>query len=816
MAEADVVFRVKAEGAQEAAALLGKAGNQIEKVGTKSKKAGEKAKTGAKGVDALAKSSKKARASIGLLGKALLTVGAAFAIRGIARFTKGAFDAAVVQEDAVKRLEAALASQGPAALAASQGLQDYASSLQKTTRFGDEAILQMQTLALRMGVAADELKEFTPLALDLATSVFDGNLTTATRQLSQAFGGNVETLGRYMPKLREMKKEGASTAEMLQAMRDQVGGAAQADIGTMGGAVEQLGNTWGDLKEELILGVTESGNMAEAVQGLQGFVESLIPVIKRASETLAPFVTTLAEAAEFGVLSQIFGGVGETGENELAATAAGKMLQKKREIANVERELASLRSASISGRNVTDADSGLTIAVAGEAEQARLIHEQLVTREALRSELAGITAEMDAQKGVAAETLRLEKERADAAAKAARELAEEKRIADELVAASAKAAKAAADKAKREAEALAKVKQGITDRATLNVVMAGRVGEVSESLSVQGEVLASLKESNEGLHRQLLKLWSDGKVGAEEYDAIHAQLITSTETLTEKIKALTQAETESRTARLDAIREQAGFGELGADVDTRGTAAVDITGGVTGGEEDRAAREERATAIMEINTLLAESTIGYAEALERAAAAQLDLTEKETKGLGVSAKQGVMTKQMSKLQGMFGGALKQTAQQFVAMAIAGDINMKKLLNSFLTGIAQEAGVSALMELAKGIAAAAVGNPAAAGHFKAAAVFGAVAAVAGAGAAATAGGGESGGGSTASGSSSAVSSDNQAAQAEEVEEERGRTINVTFTADTNGATSPEEYARMVESLVNEAEGQSAGRSGSVRG
>jgi len=62
----------------------------------------------------------------------------------------------------------------------------------------------------------------------------------------------------------------------------------------------------------------------------------------------------------------------------------------------------------------------------------------------------------------------------------------------------------------------------------------------------------------------------------------------------------------------------------------------------------------------------------------------------------------------------------------------------------------------------------------------------------------------------------VSSDSQAAQAEEVSEEGGRTINVTFTGDTNGATSPEEYARMVESLVNEAEGQSAGRSGSVRG
>lgn len=92
---------------------------------------------------------------------------------------------------------------------------------------------------------------------------------------------------------------------------------------------------------------------------------------------------------------------------------------------------------------------------------------------------------------------------------------------------------------------------------------------------------------------------------------------------------------------------------------------------------------------------------------------------------------------MQGLGNLLGETFKQVAQglgnlvqQWVLTGEVGPKAMRKLTASILAGLAAQAAVEALMELARGFKELALGNPASAAlHFKAAAIFGAVAGVA---------------------------------------------------------------------------------------
>ena len=109
-------------------------------------------------------------------------VAAGFGIAAV----KAVTDAFIRQEDAIAQLDARLKSTGNAAGFTSKQLQGMAASLQGVTRFGDEAIIEMQSLLLTFTeIGGDTFTDATEAILNVSTAMGQ-DLQTAAIQVGKA------------------------------------------------------------------------------------------------------------------------------------------------------------------------------------------------------------------------------------------------------------------------------------------------------------------------------------------------------------------------------------------------------------------------------------------------------------------------------------------------------------------------------------------------------------------------------------------------------------------------------------------------------
>ena len=216
-------------------------------------------------------------AGIKRMGAALL---AAFSIQKIMQWGAAAIKAYNEQAIAVAKLESVLKSTGNAAGLTSKELQRYATELQKTTMFGDEATLEaMARLATFKSISKDIFKATIASAQDLAT-VMGGDLNGAILQLGKALEApeigltmlrrsgvsfSTEQIEQIKKLVAEGKKHEAQLV-MLAEVQSQFGGAAKAAGETASGAWKQVSNAIGDLMEVLGSGVESSKGFANSIK----------------------------------------------------------------------------------------------------------------------------------------------------------------------------------------------------------------------------------------------------------------------------------------------------------------------------------------------------------------------------------------------------------------------------------------------------------------------------------------------------------------------------------------------------------------------
>lgn len=196
------------------------------------------------------------------------------AIRGFVDFSSEAIEASEIQQDAVNRLNQALAQSGQFTEEASQSLQEYASALQAQTKFGDEAILNAQALLQSLGQLDQEgLKAATKTSLDLAAAL-GVSLETAVTLVGKAAAGEIGTFSRYGVIIQKGATNAETLTNALTALNKQFGGAAAAQVQTFSGAVAQANNVLGDLKEEVGAVVTENTIINDVIkESTKAFVE---------------------------------------------------------------------------------------------------------------------------------------------------------------------------------------------------------------------------------------------------------------------------------------------------------------------------------------------------------------------------------------------------------------------------------------------------------------------------------------------------------------------------------------------------------------
>lgn len=168
------------------------------------------------------------------------------------------------QELVERRLAFAVKSAGLEVASTTQHLQKYASALQKQSVFGDEAIISIQTMMIQLGeLSGVELDRATRLTLDFA-SALGIDIKAAGILMAKAATGSTEALSRYGIVLDTNIPKSEKFAVLLDVMQKKFGGTAEAETGTLSGAISQATNAFGDLGEEL--GRMNSGVLKTAIK----------------------------------------------------------------------------------------------------------------------------------------------------------------------------------------------------------------------------------------------------------------------------------------------------------------------------------------------------------------------------------------------------------------------------------------------------------------------------------------------------------------------------------------------------------------------
>lgn len=155
--------------------------------------------------------------------------------------------AASAQEDAVNRLNLALAGAGEYTGEASKDIQEFAEKLSNSTTVSKTAILQNAALLESFGrLSGEGLKDATKASVELA-SVLNIDLETATRLVGKAAEGNITSFKRYGLEVTAGATNSETFANALEAIAAR-GEVAEGKVNTFSGALKQNKNALEELQ----------------------------------------------------------------------------------------------------------------------------------------------------------------------------------------------------------------------------------------------------------------------------------------------------------------------------------------------------------------------------------------------------------------------------------------------------------------------------------------------------------------------------------------------------------------------------------------
>ena len=299
------------------------------------------------------------------------------------------------QEMAVQKVASAIRSQGGSVSEVLPIMQSLASEIQSITTYGDEQVLEMQSLAAAMGVASDQMAETIQNAIGLS-SALGMDVMTATKAASAAIQGKTTALQEYIPSLAKCSTEAEKLATV---QRLAAGGFEQARdrVDTLDGKLKQAANAWGDLQE--VVGEA----FAPAVKNVAGLLGGLCEVLAylpTLTKALTISLTSLAVGFAFtkvgGLLKVADSFVGLAGGVRTTTAAMHGLNAACR--ANPLGLVASAASLAIMAiSSLAEYASKLSVAEDKEAEKRQAAYEARRRELAELRKAAGIVADYEAE-----------------------------------------------------------------------------------------------------------------------------------------------------------------------------------------------------------------------------------------------------------------------------------------------------------------------------------------------------------------------------------------------------------------------------------
>lgn len=212
------------------------------------------------------------------------TVGRAFeAIKG---FAEEAVKEAVLAEEAQTNLNNALRLSGDYSLEAAKGFDEFAKSLQRTTKFSDEQVLNSVALAKQFGLTNAEAKRAVSVAVDLAAALGE-DLSSATFKVGQTFNGFVNRdLAKIAPELRNLSKGALVAGDALNSIERRVRGSAEALAGNFSGAIAQAKNAFSDLQETIGGFVTQNPQIIAIIKEVRNSFDELNAALAKNGDSI--------------------------------------------------------------------------------------------------------------------------------------------------------------------------------------------------------------------------------------------------------------------------------------------------------------------------------------------------------------------------------------------------------------------------------------------------------------------------------------------------------------------------------------------------
>lgn len=225
----------------------------------------------------------------GLVSSVFSLKGALVGLAGFAgfRILRGLANMWAEQESAIIRLNAVLRSTGRFSEEASDGIQKMASEMQRLTIHGDEALI-LATATL--GQFADELTgpqlaEAQKVLIGLADTL-GLDLQSAALTLGKSLSGEINLLGRYGISIDTTRDQQGRFNEVLQKTASFFQVSKEA-TNSVKGASAQLGNAYGDVREQLGRVVVES---LTAQEGMSSLTDTLLDATDNIDKNIGTWI----------------------------------------------------------------------------------------------------------------------------------------------------------------------------------------------------------------------------------------------------------------------------------------------------------------------------------------------------------------------------------------------------------------------------------------------------------------------------------------------------------------------------------------------
>ncbi len=246
--------------------------NRLDKVGNSYKKVTKAQKKYNKGGITAVKHNRLLSHSLATLRSRMLIV--AFGAAIVTKSFKAMFEAAIKQEKAERKLEAQLGKVNTALL-------NHAAGLQKVTEFGDEAVIEVQSLIAAFTKDEHQIKSLTEATLDLAAAK-GMDLTSAADLVAKSFGSSTNSLSRYGIEVRGVVGSSERLESLTENISELFGGQAVASADTLGGSVQQMKNAFGDANEAV-------------GKAFAPTLQKLLPILTEAADAAREFILGATE-----------------------------------------------------------------------------------------------------------------------------------------------------------------------------------------------------------------------------------------------------------------------------------------------------------------------------------------------------------------------------------------------------------------------------------------------------------------------------------------------------------------------------------------